>query len=60
MINIKYYFDIWRNNVSFKKYDEWCEIHNEELNEIEYASNNDLEPIYWCWNCKYSDCNIHN
>ena len=28
--------------------------------EKDYAINNtDLDSIHWCWNCKYSDCEIH-
>lgn len=53
------YFDIWRDIVSFRKYDQWCEINNEILAEQEFAMENGMDPIYWCWNCKYSDCELH-
>ena len=53
------YFNIWRNIVSFRKYDQWCEINNEILEEQEFAIENKMDPIYWCWNCKYSDCEEH-
>jgi hypothetical protein len=43
----------------FKRYDEWCELHREELAEEEYAMNNGMDSVHWCWNCKYSDCYIH-
>ena len=59
MHDIRYYFDKWRLNISFRKYDQWCELHNEEILEQEFATENNMEPIYWCWNCKYSDCEIH-
>ena len=59
MINIRYYFDLWRKITSYHKYDLWCELHNEELSEEEFARENDMDSIYWCWNCKYSECEIH-
>ena len=59
MVNISVYFKKWRDYVSYKKYDRWCEIHNEELDEINYARENNMESFHWCWNCKYSDCDIH-
>ena len=59
---IKFYFNLWRINTQKKKmfrdYDEWCEINNERLAEEEYAENN-MDSIYWCWNCKYHECDIH-
>ena len=57
---ISKYFHLWRLKVSFRKYDEWCEIHNEELKEQQYAEEQGMDSIYWCWNCKYSDCEIHS
>jgi hypothetical protein len=63
MNSIKYYFNLWKTKVTvnkqFREYDEWCEIHNDQLNEIEYAKENKMPSIYWCWNCKFSDCTIH-
>ena len=55
----RYYFNLWRNNTMFRKYDKWCEIQEEEQNENNYAQENGMDSIYWCWNCKYSDCEIH-
>ena len=59
------YFEKWKELVLFRRYDRWSqeflnEIKNEELDEINYAVENDMDSIYWCWNCKYSDCYIHN
>ena len=60
-MNIKYYFKLWRSKVqTFKRYNEWCELYQEELAEEEYAMNNGMDSVDWCWNCKYSDCNIHD
>ena len=58
-MDIKYYFDKWVKYVEFRKYDQWCEIHNEELLEQEYSEKSNMDSVYWCWNCKYSDCEIH-
>jgi hypothetical protein len=55
---MKKYFSKWRIFVSSQKYDRWCEEHEEEINEIVYAQKN-LEPIYWCWKCKHSECEEH-
>ena len=60
MTNIKYYFNLWRKITLFNKYDKWCDIHNDELREIEFAQNNNMDTIYWCWNCKYHECDIHS
>jgi len=59
MVNVKYYFDLWRTKVSIRKYDEWCEINNERLQEEQYAQQTGMDSVDWCWNCKYSDCNLH-
>ena len=60
-MNIKYYFKLWRSKVqTFKRYNEWCELYQEELAEEEYAMNNGMDSVHWCWNCKYSDCDIHD
>jgi len=61
MINIRKYFNIWRQNALYTRYDNWCEIHADELIEQAYSNNieNELESIYWCWSCKYSDCERH-
>ena len=49
----------WRNIVSCRRYDTWCEINNEEVDEIEFARENHMDTIHWCWNCKYGDCDQH-
>ena len=59
MILAKKYFKIWRDIVSYKKYDEWCEINQEYLNELQFAMDNEMDSVHWCWNCKYSDCSVH-
>jgi len=58
MINIRYYFNVWLKKYLNKK--EWSENLQEESEECEYAGENKMDSIYWCWNCKYSDCYIHN
>jgi hypothetical protein len=58
MINIRYYFNVWLKKYLNKK--EWSENLQEESEECEYACENKMDSIYWCWNCKYSDCYIHN
>jgi len=63
------YFKKWRDEVSFRRYDRWCqteeakklfdEIKEEDEYEREYACKNTMDPIYWCWNCKYGCCEEH-
>ena len=55
----RWYFNMWRTAVSIRNYNRWCEIQNEQFNEEEYARQNNMDPRYWCWNCKYSDCDVH-
>jgi len=60
------YFKIWYDEVSFRRYDRWCqtdeaqklfnEVLQEEEDEKEYAANNNMDSIYWCWHCKYGCC----
>jgi hypothetical protein len=63
MVFIKRFFNLWRFNAerirSFREYDNWCETVEEELQEVEYSIKNGMDPIFWCRNCKYSDCEIH-
>lgn len=58
-MDINYYFNLWKTKTLFKKYDDWCENYNEELLEEQFAEENNMESIYWCWNCKYNECYIH-
>ena len=58
-MDILFYFKKWKQNVEFKKYDQWCENNNEELMENYYAQENNMDSNYWCWNCKYSECDRH-
>jgi hypothetical protein len=55
-MDLRYFFNQWRNKIG---YNEWFEIQQELREEEEYAANNGMDSIYWCWNCKYSDCDIH-
>ena len=55
------YFKQWRDIITIRKYGDWCELHAEELEEQRYAADcKELESIYWCWNCKYSECGVHS
>ena len=38
---------------------EFYELKQEYEDEDEFACDNNMEPEYYCWNCKYSDCKIH-
>ena len=58
-LDIAFFFKKWQQAVTFRKYDEWCENNREEILEEEYACKNAMEPVYWCWQCQYSDCEIH-
>ena len=54
------YFYHWLYQVRLiKAKKQWEEDQLEELEEREYAIANDEDPIYWCWNCKHSDCDRH-
>jgi len=61
---MEYFFKVWKSNAiesrSFRDYDKWCETVEEELQDVEYAIKNGIDPIFWCFNCKYSECEIHN
>jgi hypothetical protein len=54
---IKKLFLHWRNHVSMVKYDAWCDIREDELRELECTE--DVDPVHWCWNCKYGECERH-
>ena len=56
---IRTLFNHWRQQASFARYDRWCEEHAEDLAEQKYAEENNMEPEYWCWNCRFSDCEMH-
>jgi len=51
-------FKAWKKYTSDKK--EFYGLKQESEDEKEFASRNLMDPIYYCWNCKYSDCDIHN
>jgi len=65
-MSVLFYFKKWKFNVECIKYDKWCieydkwcEIHEEEISEKNYAQENNMDSIHWCWECKYGDCQIH-
>ena len=65
MVNVCIWFNLWKTNTKNniikrqQNYDDWCEIHNEMLNEQQYAKEYSMPSIYWCWNCQYNECNVH-
>ena len=60
-------FYLWKNNLKEIKKDfkriisneNFNKIKQEELDEIAYAEVMNMETIYWCWACKYGDCDRH-
>jgi len=44
---LKEYFKIWRDNLSYRKYADWCELHFDELQKQKEAYNNDVDSSYW-------------
>ena len=59
MESIRELFKIWRQKTYFARYDQWCEEHADELLEEQFARDNNMDSEYWCWGCKYSDCDRH-
>lgn len=53
------YWNKWREFVDTKKKEEWSEIQDEFDREIEFAVQNFMDSEIWCWNCKYSECEVH-
>jgi hypothetical protein len=43
---IRNYFNAWRNIVDHRRYDKWCVRHQEELDDIQFAMENDEGAIY--------------
>lgn len=56
-MNVLYYFKIWQQKTLARK--NFNELMREEREEDEFACENDLDPIYWCWQCKYGSCERH-
>ena len=56
-MNVSYYFKIWQQKTLSRKI--FNELKQEERDEDDFARENNLEPIYWCWNCKYGCCDRH-
>ena len=57
-------FKIWRQKTKLKLKlkllkQQFKENLEEETSEINFARENGMESIYWCWNCKYGECEIH-
>ena len=53
-------FDAWNKLVVFERNRrEWEELAEEEEAEEHYARENGLGSVYYCWNCKYSECERH-
>ena len=59
-LKIGMFFNKWRNTVIAIRYTKWCEINNDLLEDNQYAEQSGMSSDYWCWNCKYSDCELHN
>jgi hypothetical protein len=57
-MNVSYYFKIWQQKTLERKI--FNELKQEERDEDDFACENDLDPIYWCWHCKYGCCDRHN
>ena len=55
-MSTRFYFNMWKLKVDFKR--NWLEIKKEEEEEEEFAREN-MDPIYWCWNCQHSECDRH-
>jgi len=55
-MNLSKFFKLWKQNT---KRQIWNQIRQEEINEELYARETGMDPIHWCWNCKYSDCERH-
>jgi hypothetical protein len=34
MIDIGAYFLVWKQNVDYKRYDDWCALHQEKLTQM--------------------------
>ena len=64
---IFYFFNLWKENVNkikdeiqlIRDYDDWCELHQERLYEERLDEERLDEELYYCWACKYSDCDRH-
>jgi hypothetical protein len=55
-MNLSKFFKLWKQNT---KRQIWNQLRQEEINEEIYARETGMDPIHWCWNCKYSDCERH-
>ena len=54
------FFYHWVNRVrDIKERRQWEENQLEEVAENDFAAAIGEDSVYWCWNCKYSDCPQH-
>ena len=58
MTTIAFYFNLWRTNANKRKR-EYEEYYEESIAEETFARESGMDSEYWCWNCRYSDCQIH-
>lgn len=35
------------------------EIKKEMVDENTFAMENNMDSVFWCWNCQHSDCDRH-
>ena len=56
-MNVLVYFKIWQQKTLARR--EFYNLKQEERDEDDFARENHLEPIYWCWHCKYGCCEQH-
>jgi hypothetical protein len=60
LVDVSRYFKHWCKYLRDAREKRiWEEDAQEELDELEYSAENGLDPVYWCWNCKYSECERH-
>lgn len=38
--SIKYFFTLWRNNVTIIQYNKWCQLKEEEWADLEVSDEN--------------------
>jgi len=55
-ISISKFFFLWKENTKRRI---WEQLRQEEIDEENYACESGMDPIYWCWKCKYGDCETH-
>ena len=43
----------------FEELNKFNEIKKESENDNTFARENNMDSIYWCWNCQHSECDQH-